>query len=143
MSTNRPEARGVRGGPEARGVRASTADRICLTGLRVFGWHGALPHERAIGQEFVVDAVLWLDTSAAAAADDLTRTVDYGALSSRLGEIIGGEPVALIETLAERLAAACLDNRLVSDVEVTVHKPHAPVSVPLDDVSVVIRRSRQ
>lgn len=121
----------------------TATNRICLTGLRAFGRHGALPHERVIGQEFVVDAVLWVDTSAAAATDDLTLTVDYGALSSRLAEIISGEPVALIETLAERLAVACLDNQLVSDVEITVHKPHAPVRVLLDDVSVVIRRCRQ
>lgn len=121
----------------------SQTDRIHLTGLRGFGHHGALPHERAIGQEFVVDAVLWLDTRQAAAADDLSLTVDYGALSSRLAEIISGDPVALIETLAERLAAACLVDRRVSQVEIVVHKPHAPVSVRLDDVCVVITRSRE
>lgn len=120
----------------------NATDQIHLTGLRAFGRHGALPHERAIGQEFVVDAVLWLDTKQAAAADDLSLTVDYGALSSRLAEIISGDPVALIETLAERLAAECLIDRRVGQVEIVVHKPHAPVSVRLDDVSVVITRSR-
>jgi dihydroneopterin aldolase len=120
----------------------TAADRISLTGMRAFGRHGALPHENEIGQEFVVDAVLWLDTSAAAAADDLSLTVDYGELSGRLAEIVSGKPVALIETLAERLAAACLDDRRVSQVQVTVHKPHAPVPVGLDDVSVTIRRGR-
>lgn len=120
-----------------------TTDRIELTGLRVFGRHGALPHERAIGQEFVVDAVLWLDTRQAAEADDLSLTVDYGALSSRLAEIISGEPVTLIETLAERLAGECLADQRISEVEIVVHKPHAPVSVRLDDVRVVIRRCRE
>src|SRR5215472_5983195 len=113
--------------------RIKRADRITLTGLRAFGRHGALPHERAIGQEFVVDAVLWLDTKQAAAADDLSLTVDYGALSSR---------VALIETLAERLAAECLMDKRISQVEIAVHKPHAPVSVRLDDVCVTITRGR-
>lgn len=121
----------------------SATDRIKLAGLRAFGRHGALPHERLIGQEFVVDAVLWLDTRQAAAADDLSLTIDYGALSSRLAEIISGDPVALIETLAERLAAECLIDQRVSQVEIAVHKPHAPVSVRLDDVSVVITRRRQ
>lgn len=123
-------------------TRQIATDRIELTGLRVFGRHGALPHERAIGQEFVVDAVLWLDTRQAAAADDLSLTVDYGALSSRLAEIISGEPVALIETLAERLAGECLTDQRISEVEIVVHKPHAPVSVRLDDVRVAIRRCR-
>lgn len=121
---------------------SATADRIELTGLRGFGRHGALPHERAIGQEFVIDAVLWLDTRPAASSDDLSLTVDYGALSSRLAEIISGDPVALIETLAERLAAECLIDERISQVEIAVHKPHAPVSVRLDDVCVTIRRGR-
>ncbi len=118
-------------------------DRISLTGLRGYGYHGAAPAERAQGQEFVADAVLWLDTSAAAASDDLSRTVDYGALAGRLAGIISGEPVDLIETLAQRLATACLSDERVLHAEVTVHKPDAPVGVPVRDVSVTIRRSRR
>jgi 7,8-dihydroneopterin aldolase/epimerase/oxygenase len=117
-------------------------DRISLSGLRAYGHHGVLATERERGQEFVVDAVLWLDTSQAADTDDLSRTVDYGALSGRLAEIIAGEPVALIETLAGRLAAACLEHELVQHAEITVHKPQAPVAVPVRDVSITIRRSR-
>jgi dihydroneopterin aldolase len=117
-------------------------DRICLTGLRAYGHHGVLATERERGQEFIIDAALWLDTSDAAENDDLSRTVDYGSLGSRLAEIVSAEPVALIETLAHRLAAACLAEGLVQHVEITVHKPQAPVAVPVSDVSVTIRRSR-
>jgi dihydroneopterin aldolase len=121
----------------------SYLDRISLTGLRAYGYHGVLPSEREHGQEFFADAVLWFDTSAAAAADDLAHTVDYAALAGRLAEIISGEPVALIETLARRLAEACLADERVQHAEITVHKPGAPVDVPLRDVSVTIRRSRR
>jgi dihydroneopterin aldolase len=121
-----------------------TADRVSLVGLRAFGRHGVLDHERRDGQEFVVDAVLWLDTRPAAAADDLALTVDYGAVAARLAAIVSGEPVALIETLAGRLAAACLSaGQAVREVEITVHKPQAPVPVPFRDVTVTIRRSRE
>lgn len=121
-----------------------TADRISLIGLRAFGRHGVLDHERRDGQEFVVDAVLWLDTRPAAAADDLALTVDYGAVAVRLAAIVSGEPVALIETLAGRLAAACLSaGQAVREVEITVHKPQAPVPVPFRDVTVTIRRGRE
>jgi 7,8-dihydroneopterin aldolase/epimerase/oxygenase len=122
-----------------------TTDRISLLGLRAFGRHGVLDRERREGQEFVVDAVLWLDTRAAAAADDLSLTVDYGALAARLAAIVSGEPVALIETLADRLAAACLSEsgKAVREVEITVHKPQAPVSVPVGDVTVTIRRGHE
>ncbi len=117
-------------------------DRICLSGLRAYGYHGVLPRERERGQEFIIDAVLWLDTSPAAETDDLERTVDYGSLGARLAEIVAGEPVDLIETLAQRLAAACLADDIVQHAEITVHKPQAPVGVPVRDVSVTIRRSR-
>lgn len=117
-------------------------DTISLLGVRGYGYHGVLESERRLGQEFIADAVLLLDTSAAAAADDLSLTVDYGALAGRLQAIITGDAVALIETLADRLAAACLDDRRVAEVEITVHKPHAPVGVPVGDVRVTIRRSR-
>ena len=121
-----------------------TADRISLVGLRAFGRHGVLDHERRDGQEFVVDAVLWVDTRPAAAADDLALTVDYGAVAARLAAIVSGEPVALIETLAGRLAAACLSaGQAVREVEITVHKPQAPVPVPFRDVTVTIRRGRE
>jgi dihydroneopterin aldolase len=117
-------------------------DRISLLGLRAFGRHGVLDHERIYGQEFVIDAVLLLDTRPAAAADDLTLTADYGALADRLAGIVTGPPVALIETLAERLAVACLAEPAVQEAEITVHKPHAPVAQLVADVSVTIRRSR-
>jgi 7,8-dihydroneopterin aldolase/epimerase/oxygenase len=120
-----------------------TADRISLLGLRAFGRHGVADHERRDGQEFVVDAVLWLDTRPAAAADDLSLTVDYAAVAGTLAGIVSGDPVALIETLAERCAAACLSaHPAVREVEITVHKPHAPLIQSFGDVTVAIRRSR-
>jgi dihydroneopterin aldolase len=117
-------------------------DRISIVGLRVHGKHGVFPDERVAGQEFVIDAVLWLDAAAAAATDDLTLTADYGAIADRLAEIVAGPPVLLIETLAERLAAACLANAVVEEAEVTVHKPQAPVQQQFADIAVTVRRSR-
>src|SRR4029077_16740965 len=75
-----------RGGRVSRGGRMSL-DRICLEGLRGFGAHGVREHEQRDGQEFIIDAVLWLDTRAAAANDDLSLTVDYGAVADRLGRV--------------------------------------------------------
>jgi dihydroneopterin aldolase/2-amino-4-hydroxy-6-hydroxymethyldihydropteridine diphosphokinase len=117
-------------------------DQIELRGLRVHGRHGVLPFERRDGQDFLIDALLSVDTRPAAATDDLALTVDYGALSERLAEIVAGEPVQLIETLAQRLAQACLDEPAVQRVRITVHKPHAPISRPFSDVAVTITRDR-
>jgi len=117
-------------------------DRVSLRGLRGFGRHGVLPHERQEGQTFLVDVVLGLDTSKAAASDDLADTVDYGVLAGRVVAVVEGEPVNLLETLAERIADLCLTEPRVEHVEVMVHKPFAPIDVPFDDVTVTIQRSR-
>lgn len=116
------------------------ADRIALTGLRVRGHHGVLPAERAQGQDFVVDAALTVDTRLAAASDDLADTVDYASLAQALAAVVAGEPVDLIETLAERLAAVCLGQPGVRAVELTVHKPSAPIPLAFTDVSVTVLR---
>lgn len=116
-------------------------DRIGLHGLRVRGYHGVFGHERRDGQEFVVDAILGVDVRAAAAADDLSLTVDYGTLAGRLADVVAGEPVALIETLADRLAAVCLAEPGVQEAEITVHKPQAPVPQDVRDITVTIHRT--
>ena len=116
------------------------SDRITLTGLRVRGWHGVLPEERRDGQDFVVDAVLHLDLRPAGASDDLALTVHYGELAEALAAVVAGDPVDLLETLAERLADVCLTAGPVERVEVTVHKPDAPIPVPFTDVSVTVTR---
>ncbi len=118
-------------------------DQIALRGLRVRGHHGVLDSERRDGQEFLVNAVLWLDITAAAAGDDLALTVDYAALADQLAAIVAGPPVRLIETLAQRLADAAMAQPLVREAEITVHKPQAPVGHDFADVAVTIRRPRR
>jgi dihydroneopterin aldolase len=127
-------------------------------------------HERRDGQDFVVDAVLDIASPAGAGepgasggpgergergepgaapapggfggADQLEATVDYGSLAQRLHDAVAGEPVNLIETLADRLAALCLDDPRVIRAQVTVHKPGAPIEVPFADVAVTVTRER-
>lgn len=118
-------------------------DRIALRGLRAHAHHGVYGFERERGQIFRVDAVLELDTSAAAAGDDLNRTVNYAELAKELYAVLTGPPVHLLETLAQRLADTCLAHALVDAVEITVHKPEAEIGVPFDDVTVTIRRERR
>jgi dihydroneopterin aldolase len=117
-------------------------DRVALRGLRARGHHGVFPKEREEGQAFIVDVVLGLDTRPAAASDDLAKTVHYGIVAEEVVGIIEGEPVDLIETLAEHIAQRCLRHDGVEEVEVVVHKPDAPITVPFDDVTITITRSR-
>jgi dihydroneopterin aldolase/2-amino-4-hydroxy-6-hydroxymethyldihydropteridine diphosphokinase len=129
--------------PDA-GAGSRPWDRVVLRGVRAQGFHGVFDHERRDGQLFSVDLIAYLDTRSAADSDDLVDTVDYGALADLIGELIRGEPVSLIETLAHRIAVTCLERGPchLTAVDVTVHKPHAPISEAVIDASVTVRRDR-
>ncbi|MFI5906263.1 dihydroneopterin aldolase [Dactylosporangium sp. NPDC051541] len=120
----------------------TTEDRISLRGLRVRGFHGVFDFERREGQDFVIDAELELDLGPAAASDEVTDTVHYGELAESLAAVVAGEPVNLIETLAQRLADVCLADHRVRAATVTVHKPQAPIPLQFTDVAVIIRREK-
>ena len=122
------------------------SDMIRLSGIRATGFHGVFENERENGQEFVVDVVLHTDTAPAAHTDDLAHTVDYAAVAADVVALIAGEPVNLIETLADRIARRVGALDFVIAVEVTVHKPQADLGLAggahADDVSVTIYRER-
>lgn len=115
-------------------------DTISLTGLKIFAHHGVLDFERENGQEFLVDLQLGVDTTRAAETDDVADTVHYGELADRIVQIVSGDPVDLIETLAHRIAGAVLEDGRVRHVSVTVHKPQAPISHEFTDVAVTVHR---
>lgn len=117
-------------------------DEIALTGLRVFGRHGVFDFEREAGQDFVIDVRLQVRTEAAALSDDVRDTVHYGEVAERIVEIVAGDPVNLIETLAVRIADDLLTDAKLLAVAVTVHKPQAPIEASFDDVSVTVHRQR-
>jgi dihydroneopterin aldolase len=123
-------------------ISGRAVDRIAVRGIRAQAHHGVYDWERERGQVFLADAVLELDTSAAAATDELEKTVNYAELAQGLHAVLAGKPVNLLETLAQRLADVCLESPLVDAVEITVHKPDAELGVPFDDVTVTIRRSK-
>lgn len=119
----------------------SAATRIAVKGIRAHAFHGVYDVERENGQEFGLDIVFEIDGGRAAATDDVAHTLSYGEVARTARRILAGEPVDLLETLAERVAGAVLDLGVLA-VEVTVHKPEAPVGVAVDDVALTIRRER-
>lgn len=117
-------------------------DRITVTGIEAYGYHGLLAFEREQGQRFVVDVVLGLDLERAAQTGDLDASVHYGTLSERVADAVASDPVDLIETLALRILGICFGFAPVQWASVTVHKPEAPIPVTFSDVAVTIERSR-
>lgn len=119
------------------------SDRITLTGIRATGYHGVYEHERREGQVFIADVALELSLADAARSDDVADTVHYGEFADQVAAVLSGEPADLLETVAQRIADRALAYARVDAVEVTIHKPQAPITVPFDDVSVTIRRARE
>lgn len=119
------------------------ADRIELRGLKVRGQHGVFDHERAKGQDFIVDITVWIDLATAAASDELADTYDYADLARLAADVVAGPARNLIETVGAQIADQVMDDERVHAVEVTVHKPQAPIPQQFTDVAVLVRRSRR
>ena len=119
------------------------SDKISILGISGFGYHGVLESERKNGQDFSVDIVLKLDLRNAGESDNLAHTINYAEVASLVHRRIVGDPVNLLERLAELIAQDVLENFNVQEIEVTVHKPQAPIPVSFHDVSVTIQRSRK
>ena len=117
-------------------------DFIEIQGIAGFGYHGLFEHERTNGQSFSVDIKLELEQQRAHETDSIADAVDYSHAVIVVYEIIVGEPVNLIERLAEIIATALLDTFEVKSVEVVVHKANAPVGFPVGDIAIRIRRER-
>ena len=127
-----------------KGGNQLMADRIELKGLRVRGHHGVFEHEKRDGHDFLVYVVLWTDFTAAAASDDLADTVDYGALALFARDVVAGPACDLVETVASRIADGIMEMAPSAHaVEVTLHKPQAPIPAEFADVAVVATRSRR
>lgn len=120
----------------------SRTDRITLTGVGSVGYHGVLDSEKQTGQPFFVDITMFTDFTQAAATDNVAHTVNYAEVAEVIREIVTGESLDLIETLAERIATAVLEKFPLLAVELTVHKPKAPIEVTFADVSVTIFREK-
>lgn len=118
------------------------SDTITLTGIRIEAAHGVLAKEKQYPQTFIVDATLHLDLSKAGLSDKLSDTVDYGQIARRIVSTVKSEQVNLLEHLANKIATAILLTPAIEAVDVTIHKPQAPLVVPFSDVSVSIHRTQ-
>lgn len=116
-------------------------DRIKITGLKVFAHHGVFPEETKNGQDFFVNATLFLDCRPAGISDDLTKSVHYGEVSQFITSFLQEHTYQLIETAAEQTVKALLVAfPLIEKIEFELCKPHAPIGLPFENVSVTIER---
>lgn len=117
-------------------------DNIKMDRMEFYGYHGCLAEENRLGQKFLVDLELGLDLRRAGQTDELDKTINYAEVFAETKKIVEGEPVKLIECLAEKIASMILTKFLLAEnVKVTIHKPGAPIAGAFRDVSVTVERS--
>jgi dihydroneopterin aldolase len=119
-------------------------DRIYLTGISAFAFHGVYENERREGQKFSVDIIADIDLYPAGTSDELKDSVDYAHIAKLAHAELAGEPCNLIEAVAERIAARLLrEFEPIQKIIVKLHKPDAEVGVALTDIAIEIERARQ
>ena len=116
-------------------------DKICIDELKIFAHHGVFEHENINGQNFCVNAVLYVDTEKAGISDCLDDSVNYGTVCELIGRVMTENTYKLIETAAQSVAEAILrEYSLVDSVEIEIRKPEAPIDMEFGSVSVKIKR---
>jgi dihydroneopterin aldolase len=124
------------------GEPGSLADRIELRGIELLVFCGVLDEEQARRQPFIFDVDIYLDLSVAAASDDLTETVNYGATIELIAATLDRERFLLLERMATRVADLVLSDANAVAVTVAARKVRPPVPSILASTGVRIHRSR-
>lgn len=118
-------------------------DEICIKGLRLFGYHGVYPEEEERGQDFYIDLKLFLSTQAAGISDELEDSISYEEVCEFVTAEFKKKRYRLIEAVAENLSCALFRKYTgLSELELKLSKPEAPLDAVFEDVSVTIRRKK-
>lgn len=118
-------------------------DKIVISNLEVFAYHGVLPEEKQKGQIFLVSAELFLDLRDAGLTDDLEKTVNYAEVCEDICNVMTDEKYDLIEAVAENIASTILlKYDRIKMVKVLISKPEAPIPKTFDTVCVDILRKK-
>jgi dihydroneopterin aldolase len=119
------------------------SDRIFINGLSLHAYHGVMPYEGKVGQTFRIDLAVDIDLSTAARSDKVADTVSYDQVVAVASHVFTAQKYKLIEAAAGKVAEAVLAKfPRVRAVEVTIHKPHAPITATFSDVGVTLLRKR-
>ena len=114
-------------------------DKVLIRSMPLRARVGCSPQERQHPQTILVDIELRCDTSRAAKSDSIEDAIDYLAMRSEAERIASMRAYALIETIAEGIAAALLESFPAAGARVRVRKPSAMAEfgVPWAGVEVV------
>ncbi|RID84465.1 dihydroneopterin aldolase [Peribacillus asahii] len=118
-------------------------DKIYLNEMEFYGYHGVFPEETKLGQRFIVDIVVETDLAKAGQTDCLDDSINYGELFEVVQGIMEGEPMKLLEAVAETISTKLLDKfPSIQTCTVKVIKPNPPIRGHYKSVAIEITRGR-
>ena len=118
-------------------------DIISVRNLKVYAYHGVLPEEKQQGQFFYLDIDLFGDFLIPCLTDKVEDTVNYDEVCTCACKAMTEQSFDLIERAAQVVCDAILrEFDKVSEVGITLKKPHAPVKCDIEYAAVTIRRGR-
>ena len=118
-----------------------TNDFIKVTNMKVFANHGVLEKEKKNGQNFYLNAKVYVDMRKAGLTDKLEDTINYDQICIFLAEVFAEEVFDTIEAAAEYTVQEIMVNfPMIEAMELEVRKPHAPLTYVPEDISVTIYR---
>ncbi len=118
-------------------------DKIIIKNLKVFAYHGVHKEEKQKGQMFVFDIKVSVDLDRACNSDDVNDTVSYSDIIKKVTEDFCSEKFDLIERAAQKVADGIFEKfDEISECEILLKKPDAPINADFDYVAVEIRRRR-
>ena len=120
----------------------SKHQRIDVSGIRLFAYHGCMEEESRIGTDYEVNMSVWADLQTSAQTDHLAHTVDYVALNQIVKQEMAIR-AKLLEVVAQRIVTRVLaEQEKVVKVKVSVSKLSPPIQGDVERVSVVFTQSR-
>ncbi len=110
---------------QPRGVADATRSfrHVFVRDLEIQATLGIHEHEKLAPQRVIINIDLTVKERGEPLEDDISNVVSYEKVVDHVKEIVASGHVHLVETLAEMIAAGCLDNRWVTGVRVRVEKP--------------------
>ena len=118
-------------------------DSIIIKNLKIYAYHGVNDEEKIDGQNFFIDAVMFIDKRDAFKKDDINKTLSYSSAAKVIKKIVTEKKYDLIETVAEKIAEALFKTfDDLEKVEITVKKPEAPMKADFEYVAVKIIREK-
>ncbi|MCH5255946.1 MAG: 2-amino-4-hydroxy-6-hydroxymethyldihydropteridine diphosphokinase [Lachnospiraceae bacterium] len=116
-------------------------DEIIIENLKVYAYHGVYQEENEKGQNFYINAVLYMDTRRAGNEDKPEFTTSYGDVCQFIYNYVGKNVFKLIEAVAEKTAEAVLcEFPLIDAITLEIRKPEAPIGLEFQSVSVRVTR---